>query len=72
MTLLLDDHEDDDWKDLPANIQELCKAIGYTQSMWDADKDPPSFNLEWEQLSQDQKDAAVALGYTEKSWNEED
>ena len=72
MPLVLDEYEDDDWDELPAEIQKLCEGIGYTQKLWDKDKDPECFDKDWEELTPTEQDAAAKLGYTPETWDEEE
>jgi len=31
-------YEDEDWKDLPDEVKEAAKKLGYTKKMWNGDK----------------------------------
>ncbi|CAJ1966835.1 unnamed protein product [Cylindrotheca closterium] len=62
-------YEDYDWEELPADIQEAAKLLGYNQELWDNDDEPDECDEWWKDLSSAQQDAATKLGYTEDSWN---
>eukprot|EP00585_Thalassiosira_rotula_P010869 CAMPEP_0196141652 /NCGR_PEP_ID=MMETSP0910-20130528/10117_1 /TAXON_ID=49265 /ORGANISM="Thalassiosira rotula, Strain GSO102" /LENGTH=74 /DNA_ID=CAMNT_0041402833 /DNA_START=116 /DNA_END=340 /DNA_ORIENTATION=+ len=62
-------YEDDDWKELSKEVQAAAKTLGYTQKMWDTDKEPKLCDKYWKELSDEQKKAATVLGYNEESWN---
>lgn len=58
-----------DWKQLPTNVKDAAKLLGYTQGLWDNDVDPSSCDRWWKELSPEEMDAAKLIGYTEESWN---
>merc|ERR1712216_574506 len=49
--LVLDQYEDDDWKDLPKWVQDDAKILGYTKRLWDKDKEPKTCDKDWNELS---------------------
>jgi len=69
--LVLDQHEDDDWKELPQWVQEAAAALGYTKKLWDKDKEPKTCDKEWKELSISEQKAATSLGYNESLWDAE-
>ena len=52
--LVLDQHEDDDWKDLPEWVREAAKILGYTKKLWNKDREPPECSKDWKELSDSQ------------------
>eukprot|EP00588_Corethron_pennatum_P009292 CAMPEP_0194274718 /NCGR_PEP_ID=MMETSP0169-20130528/7732_1 /TAXON_ID=218684 /ORGANISM="Corethron pennatum, Strain L29A3" /LENGTH=72 /DNA_ID=CAMNT_0039017989 /DNA_START=90 /DNA_END=308 /DNA_ORIENTATION=- len=63
------DYDDDDWDELPPNVQAAAAVLGYTKAMWDGDKHPASEDKDHADLSQAEKDAAKTLGYTAETWD---
>mmetsp|Transcript_37311 Transcript_37311/g.90592 ORF Transcript_37311/g.90592 Transcript_37311/m.90592 type:complete len:98 (-) Transcript_37311:117-410(-) len=62
-------YEDYDWDELPADIQEAAKLLGYNKELWDNDDEPDECDEWWKDLSAAQQEAATKLGYTEDAWN---
>lgn len=62
-------YDDYDWDELPADIQEAAKVLGYNKKMWDDDDEPDECDEYWKDLSKEQQDAAVKLGYDQASWD---
>jgi hypothetical protein len=58
-----------DWDELPADIQEAAKLLGFTKVLWDGDKEPKETDVYWRKLSPAQQEAAGKLGYTQKEWD---
>jgi len=69
--LVLDQHEDFDWKELPQWIRETAEVLGYTKKLWDRDKEPKVCNSDWKDLMDAQKEAAKRLGYTSALWDDD-
>mmetsp|Transcript_23374 Transcript_23374/g.26199 ORF Transcript_23374/g.26199 Transcript_23374/m.26199 type:complete len:81 (+) Transcript_23374:81-323(+) len=69
--LVLDQHEDSDWKDLPEWIQEAASVLGYTKKLWNKDKEPKTCDKDWKELSGPEQEAATKLGYTIQLWDAE-
>ena len=67
-----DHYEDYDWAELPSDVQEAAKVLGYTQKLWDGDEDTPAWEKDYCDLTAAEKSAAKVLGYNEDSWNEDD
>lgn len=63
-------YEDYDWDDLPGEVQEAAKILGYDKKKWDTNAEVPVDNKDWEKLSRVQKAAAITLGYNENSWDD--
>ena len=40
-------YEDDDWDELPEDIQEAAKVLGYTKQIWDGDGEVPCEDEDW-------------------------
>ena len=62
-------YDDYDWDELPADIQEAAKVLGYNKKYWDKDKEPKESDEYWKGLTPEQQAAATKLGYDEKSWD---
>ena len=62
--------EDDDWNELPSKAREAAEVLGYSEELWDKDREPPSCDKYWKDLSPKEKCAAIMLGYTEDKWND--
>lgn len=60
------------WSDMSSAEQGLWAALGWDESSWEEETDPPeSSDKYWEELSQDERFAADQLGYTQALWDEE-
>mmetsp|Transcript_12017 Transcript_12017/g.30454 ORF Transcript_12017/g.30454 Transcript_12017/m.30454 type:complete len:792 (-) Transcript_12017:34-2409(-) len=70
--LVLDQHKDSDWKELPDEVRESAEVLGYTKKLWNRDKEPEVCEKDWEDLNDLQREAAKRLGYTKQTWDEED
>lgn len=57
------------FSELPADIQAAYVTLGWTKSIWDAEGEPDSEDLDWDELSSEQQAAAKKLGYN-KGTNE--
>ena len=64
-------YEDYDWEELPTDIQEAYKALGYNKKMWDKHKSPPAEDKDWEDLTEAEKAAATKLGYNQEKWDKD-
>lgn len=62
-------YDDDDWDELPDEIQQAAKVLGYTKKLWDKDKDPDACDEYWKDLTKEQQEAAKKLGYDQKMWD---
>merc|ERR1712238_472499 len=67
--LVLDQHEDSDWKELPEWIQQAASVLGYTKKLWNTDKEPNTCDKDWKDLSVDEQQAATRLGYSATLWD---
>lgn len=63
-------YDDYDWDELPEDIQEAAKVLGYTKKHWDKDKTPAECDAVWKDLTPEQQAAAAKLGYDQNSWDE--
>jgi len=70
--LVLDQHEDSDWKELPDWVQKAATELGYTKKLWDKDKEPSLCEKDWKELNDSQQKAAQCLGYTNRLWDDDD
>jgi hypothetical protein len=62
-------YDNDDWDELPSEIQEAAKLLGYTKALWDKDKEPSECDKYWRKLTNAQQEAATKLGYDQKAWD---
>lgn len=60
--------EDYDWIELPANVQEAAKILGYNKGAWDHDVKTDHFNKDWNELSKAQQSAAATMGWEKQTW----
>eukprot|EP00585_Thalassiosira_rotula_P013437 CAMPEP_0196130590 /NCGR_PEP_ID=MMETSP0910-20130528/915_1 /TAXON_ID=49265 /ORGANISM="Thalassiosira rotula, Strain GSO102" /LENGTH=75 /DNA_ID=CAMNT_0041389929 /DNA_START=70 /DNA_END=297 /DNA_ORIENTATION=+ len=65
-------YEDEDWKDLPDEVKEAAKKLGYTKKMWNGDKEPDLCDEYWDDLDEEHQAAAAVLGYDKETWDKED
>ena len=64
--------EDDDWDELPADVQEAATKLGYNKKLWDKDKTPEICDKYWKDLTAEQQAAAEILGYSVDNWDDSD
>jgi len=57
------------WKDLPIEVQDAAKRLGYTKVIWNENEDSESSKKFWEELSTEEREDVTTLGYNEKTWN---
>ena len=51
-------------------MKEAAAVLGYTEKLWDEDKDPDGLDdLDWSELTLEQQAAASVLGYTQEKWD---
>ena len=66
-------YEDEWWRDLPPDIQQLYGVLGYNEALWDGGiEEAPSDDLYWSELSAEEQKAALILGYTQEIWDADD
>jgi len=58
-----------DWDELPADVQTAALLLGYTEHLWNHDKDPKESEKSWQELTPEQQAAATVLGYDEEKWS---
>ena len=46
--------------------------LGYTEALWQADKEPEANDEDFDDLTADQQSAAVFLGYDKAKWDAEE
>lgn len=64
--------EDVSWSEMNPAEQGLWGILGWDESSWEEDTDPPeSDDCGWEDLSEKQQTALTQLGYTQALWDEE-
>jgi len=57
------------WSALNATEKALWGKLGWTETNWQGDTEPPSENKTWAELNDEERAAADQLGYTEEIWN---
>jgi hypothetical protein len=58
-----------DWDELPQDVQEAAKVLGFNAKLWDDDKMPDECDEYWKDLTPEQQSAAAKLGYDQTSWD---
>ena len=64
-------YDDYDFKELPPDVMEAAKSLGYTKKIWDRGGKAPIEEYDWDELTAEQQSAARALGYTKQKWDED-
>lgn len=64
--------EDEYWRNLPVGVQGAAEVLGYTQQLWDKDKEPPTCQKSWAALTPEEQHAAQVLGYNKEKWDDDD
>jgi hypothetical protein len=64
--------EDAWWRNLPDQVRVAAGVLGYTEELWDKDKEPPSCNKSWANLSPEEQRAATILGYNKYKWDDDE
>lgn len=55
---------------LPTDAKAAAEVLGYTQAIWDSDKDPETVSdSDYDELDADEQKAAAVLGYDKASWD---
>eukprot|EP00539_Tryblionella_compressa_P002138 CAMPEP_0178740286 /NCGR_PEP_ID=MMETSP0744-20121128/4504_1 /TAXON_ID=913974 /ORGANISM="Nitzschia punctata, Strain CCMP561" /LENGTH=68 /DNA_ID=CAMNT_0020393039 /DNA_START=44 /DNA_END=250 /DNA_ORIENTATION=- len=62
-------YDDYDWDELPKEIQDAAKVLGFTKKLWDNDEEPDECDEYWKDLTPEQQAAAKKLGYDQKMWD---
>lgn len=63
------EYDDYDWNELPDDVKEAAKVLGYDKKIWDGDGKPPTDDKDWDELTKEQQEAAIVLGYDEDKWD---
>jgi hypothetical protein len=64
--------DDLSWSDMNSAEQALWAALGWDESSWEEETDPPEADDKyWEDLSDSERAAIGQLGYTQALWDEE-
>lgn len=64
--------DDLSWSDMNSAEQALWAALGWDESSWEEETDPPASDDQyWEDLSEAERAAVEQLGYTQALWDEE-
>jgi len=58
-----------DWTELSGSEKVAWQTLGYSERMWDKNRDSATTDNEWDELTPAEKKAAQFLGYTQSSWN---
>jgi len=62
-------YENYDFKDLPAEVKEAARFLGYTPLIWNNDGTIAIDNKDWNDLSKEEQNAAHVLGYSRDKWD---
>jgi len=55
---------------LPTDVKAAAEVLGYTEAIWDSDKEPDTVSdSDFDELSADQQSAAAVLGYDKAAWD---
>lgn len=61
------------WKDLPDEKKAAATLLGFTEELWDGDKESEiSKENDWADLNDEQKKAAAEIGYNQETWDRDD
>lgn len=66
------DYEEHYWRELPETVKKAAELLGYTEELWNRNKDPKRCRRSWVKLSSDEQKAAMTLGYDEQKWDYDD
>eukprot|EP00980_Cylindrotheca_fusiformis_P019009 scaffold6374_cov121-Cylindrotheca_fusiformis.AAC.10 len=61
---------DFDWNDLPEDVKEAARGLGYTPKSWDTNVEPKSCEKDWKDLSAVEQTLAKKLGYNQLTWDD--
>jgi len=53
-------------------VKAALAVLGYTETLWQADKEPEANDEDFDDLTADQQSAAVFLGYDKAKWDAEE
>lgn len=62
-------YEDYDWEELPREVQDAAKLLGYSKRKWNNSIPTRFDDYDWKELTSAQRDAALILGYNEARWD---
>ena len=65
-------YKDFDWHDLPDDVREAARVLGYTKRKWNHSIPSKYEEREWKELTSEQQDAALILGHPESRWDQWD
>jgi len=57
------------WRDLPGDIKDYARTLGYTESSWNNGERIAADSLYWHELTSEQMAAATALGFDMATWD---
>mmetsp|Transcript_2065 Transcript_2065/g.5447 ORF Transcript_2065/g.5447 Transcript_2065/m.5447 type:complete len:85 (+) Transcript_2065:136-390(+) len=61
------------WRDLPDDKKAAGVLLGYTEELWDGDKETEiTKDNDWDDLNDEQKKAAETIGYNQETWDRDD
>ncbi|PSH62359.1 hypothetical protein [Phyllobacterium sophorae] len=63
------EYKDYDWAELSPVEKSAWEVLGYSQRLWDGNRESPTSNKDWSELTSAEKRAAQSLGYTRSSWD---
>jgi hypothetical protein len=59
----------DYWADLPEEIQQAARDLGYDEEAWNTGQQPEESDKVWEDLTPKQQAAAAKIGYNPYTWD---
>ena len=64
--------DDLSWTDLSSAEQDLWGKLGWNESNWEGETDPPASSENyWEDLDSNDREVLEQLGYTQELWDNE-
>ncbi len=64
-------YDDLDFQELPPEVKEAAKFLGYTKKIWNRDGKIPLEDNDWDELTPEQQKAALVMGYNREKWDAE-
>jgi histidinol phosphatase-like enzyme len=62
----------DYWADIPPQIQQAIRVLGYNEDLWNNSKQPEESNKAFQDLSELQQKAVLFLGSTPEQWDSDE
>ncbi|KAL7544837.1 hypothetical protein ACHAWF_008202 [Thalassiosira exigua] len=58
-----------EWEELSTDSQDALQVFGWSQTSWEKNEEPPSYNNTWDRLSENEQSVATDLCFFEDNWN---